>query len=54
VKEKKVKYKWIKEVEFIGEIPKSPSGKILRRVLRDGEREGRFGLVVGDEVKARL
>lgn len=28
-------YKRIKEIEFIDQIPKSPSGKILRRVLRD-------------------
>jgi len=54
VKEKKVKYKWIKEVEFIGEIPKSPSGKILRRVLRDKEKAGRFGMVVRDEERAKL
>jgi acyl-coenzyme A synthetase/AMP-(fatty) acid ligase len=26
-------------VEFIKEVPKSPSGKILRRLLRDKERE---------------
>ena len=35
VKEKKTKYKWIKEVELVDEIPKSASGKILRRLLRD-------------------
>ena len=28
-------YKRIKEIEFIDQIPKSPSGKILRRVLRN-------------------
>ena len=28
-------------VEFIDVIPKSPSGKILRRMLRDQEREKR-------------
>ena len=28
-------YKWISEVRFIDVIPKSVSGKILRRVLRD-------------------
>lgn len=28
-------YKRIKEIEFIDQIPKSPSGKILRRILRD-------------------
>lgn len=54
VKEKKVRYKWVKEVEFIGEIPKSPSGKILRRILRDKEKAGKFGLVVRDEQKAKL
>ncbi|KAF2134627.1 acetyl-CoA synthetase-like protein [Dothidotthia symphoricarpi CBS 119687] len=54
VKEKKVKYKWVKEVEFISEIPKSGSGKILRRVLRDKERSGKFGMVVRDEARAKL
>jgi acyl-CoA synthetase (AMP-forming)/AMP-acid ligase II len=32
-------YKKIREVEFIDKIPKSPSGKILRRVLVQRERE---------------
>lgn len=31
-------YKKIRRVEFTEEIPKSPTGKILRRLLRDGER----------------
>ncbi len=31
-------YKRIREVEFIEEIPKTPVGKVLRRVLRDRER----------------
>lgn len=30
-----------KGVEFIDAIPKSPSGKILRRMLRDKDREVR-------------
>ncbi len=30
-------YKRIREVEFIAEIPKTPVGKVLRRVLRDRE-----------------
>ncbi|CAH0047481.1 unnamed protein product [Clonostachys solani] len=34
VKDRKIRYKWLKEIEFISEVPKSPSGKILRRVLR--------------------
>ena len=29
-------YKQVRMIEFVDEIPKSPSGKILRRVLRDG------------------
>jgi acyl-CoA synthetase (AMP-forming)/AMP-acid ligase II len=32
-------HKKIRRVEFIDAIPKSPSGKILRRVLVDRERE---------------
>ncbi|KAF4554117.1 AMP-binding enzyme-like protein 15 [Elsinoe fawcettii] len=57
VREKKVRHKWVKEVEFTDEIPKSASGKILRRVLRDKERgKGRKGLVVRDDAgrKAKL
>jgi len=30
-------YKRIREVEFIDEVPKTPVGKVLRRVLRDRE-----------------
>ncbi|HZD24576.1 MAG TPA: AMP-binding protein, partial [Acidimicrobiia bacterium] len=33
-------FKKVRAVEFIDEIPKSLSGKILRRVLREGERAG--------------
>jgi acyl-CoA synthetase (AMP-forming)/AMP-acid ligase II len=36
VAERVAPYKRIREVEFVDEIPKSPSGKILRRLLRDG------------------
>lgn len=53
VKDNKVRYKHVNEIEFIDEIPKSASGKILRRVLRDRAKEGKKGLVVRDE-KARL
>lgn len=36
----KANHKWLRGgVEFIDEVPKSPSGKILRRLMRDKERE---------------
>lgn len=55
VKEKKVRHKWLFEVEFTDEIPKSASGKILRRVLRDLDRTGgkKNRVVVRDEGSAR-
>ncbi|KAI8627097.1 acetyl-CoA synthetase-like protein [Xylariaceae sp. FL1651] len=55
VKKNKVRHKWIKEVEFVEEIPKSASGKILRRVIRDRARSGTRGVtVVAQETKAKL
>lgn len=42
VENDKARHKWLAGgVEFIDVIPKSPSGKILRRMLRDKEREAR-------------
>ena len=42
VEKEKARHKWLAGgVEFIDVIPKSPSGKILRRMLRDKEREKR-------------
>ena len=41
VEEHKTRYKWVKAVEFIDVIPKSASGKILRRMLRDLDKEQR-------------
>lgn len=42
VEENKSRHKWLGGgIEFIDEIPKSPSGKILRRLLRDKEKEER-------------
>ncbi|KAM0134725.1 hypothetical protein ACHAP3_005280 [Botrytis cinerea] len=42
VEDHKARHKWLKGgVEFIDVIPKSPSGKILRRLLRDREKEAR-------------
>ena len=49
VRERKVRFKWVREIEFVGEVPKSASGKILRRVLRERERRGAKGVVVRDE-----
>lgn len=40
VEDHKARHKWLNGgVEFIDAIPKSPSGKILRRVLRDREKQ---------------
>jgi acyl-coenzyme A synthetase/AMP-(fatty) acid ligase len=39
VRQEKAHYKWLRGgIEFVDAIPKSPSGKILRRLLRDAER----------------
>lgn len=58
VKEKKVRHKWLVEVEFVQEIPKSASGKILRRVLRELEKDASRKRVVvrdeGRETRAKL
>ena len=35
VKDKVASYKQVRQVAFVDEIPKSASGKILRRMLRD-------------------
>lgn len=40
VREKKVRHKWLKEVEFVDVIPKSASGKILRRILKQQKSTG--------------
>ena len=54
VKDNKVKYKWLAEVEFVKEVPKSPTGKLLRRILKVKEQKGEGrGLKVREE-KARL
>jgi acyl-coenzyme A synthetase/AMP-(fatty) acid ligase len=38
VAERVAPHKRIRQLEFIEQIPKSPSGKILRRLLVDGPR----------------
>jgi acyl-CoA synthetase (AMP-forming)/AMP-acid ligase II len=51
VRERKVRYKHLVEIEFVKEIPKSPTGKLLRRVLKERERRravGREGLRAND------
>jgi acyl-CoA synthetase (AMP-forming)/AMP-acid ligase II len=57
VKEKKVRYKWIVEIEFTDVVPKSPTGKLLRRVLKakDREKDRVRGVWIRDEAeRARL
>ncbi|KAF3769795.1 4-coumarate-CoA ligase 2 [Cryphonectria parasitica EP155] len=57
VREKKVKYKWLVEIEFTESIPKGPSGKLLRRVLKlqDKDNTRKKELFVEDETrKAKL
>ena len=42
VEDHKTRFKWLKGgVTFIATIPKTPSGKILRRFLRDKEKDVR-------------
>ena len=42
IEKDKARHKWLKGgVEFIDVIPKSPSGKILRRMLRDKDKAER-------------
>jgi acyl-CoA synthetase (AMP-forming)/AMP-acid ligase II len=43
VAERVANYKRVREVELVAEIPKSPSGKILRRVLVERERSRAHG-----------
>lgn len=58
VKEHKVRYKWLAEIEFADEVPKSPTGKLLRRVLKVREKDGARvkGVVVkeGQPERAKL
>ncbi|KAL8905618.1 MAG: hypothetical protein Q9207_002528 [Kuettlingeria erythrocarpa] len=53
VKDRKARHKWITEVEFLEEIPKSASGKILRRVLRDRSKTTSTTGLVRREVKEK-
>ena len=54
VRDKEAKHKALAEVEVVLQIPKSPSGKILRKILRKPQ-EGRAIVVVREEkMRARL
>ncbi|PVH71617.1 acetyl-CoA synthetase-like protein [Cadophora sp. DSE1049] len=50
------RYKNVEEVEFVDFIPRNPTGKILRRVLRDGrdERERTKGQLAAVEYRSAL
>ena len=37
----KMQYRWLAGTEFIDAVPKNPSGKLLRRFLRDKAKEMR-------------
>lgn len=52
VKGRKVRYKWLVEVEFVEVVPKSPTGKLLRRVVKARERDGERvrGVVVREKM----
>ncbi len=53
VRERKARHKWVTEVGFVEAIPKSASGKILRRVLRDQSRGVGNEKKIEDEVKEK-
>ena len=44
VKEKKIRPKWLVRVRIVDQIPKSASGKILRRILRDRIKDETVGM----------
>ena len=58
VADHKTQYKWLAGIEFVDVVPKNPSGKLLRRLLRDKLKElmkaGKIKLVQpGAAAKAR-
>lgn len=54
VKVKKARHKWVRTVEIVDAIPKSASGKILRRKLREAAKGGAGIVVRDDTVQAKL
>ena len=57
VSDHKTQFKWLAGVAFIDVVPKNPSGKLLRRVLRDELKkmiaEGKVQLIQPGAKKAR-
>lgn len=52
VEKRTAKYKWLKGgIVFVESIPKSPSGKILRRVMKDGGVKGGIEVAVYQKKK---
>ena len=55
VRKEKTRHKWLKEIELVSTIPKSPAGKILRRKLQDPASSASGNIVVRDsKVVAKL
>ncbi|KAG5806501.1 hypothetical protein H9Q74_007366 [Fusarium xylarioides] len=55
VRKEKTRHKWLKEIELVSKIPKSPAGKILRRKLQDLASGGSRNVIVRDpRVAAKL
>lgn len=55
VKQKKVRYKWLVELEFTKELPRNGTGKLLRRVLKANDKDAQkpSGLRVRDAERER-
>jgi acyl-CoA synthetase (AMP-forming)/AMP-acid ligase II len=54
VKENKARHKWIVKVEVLDVIPKSPAGKILRKILRQPSRTPGKVVVRDGPVRSKL
>ncbi|KAI1324119.1 4-coumarate-CoA ligase [Xylariaceae sp. FL0255] len=58
VKARTVRYKWLVEVEFIDCLPRNPTGKLLRRLLKSRDEQAKTSQVVivrsDTDVRAKL